>query len=188
MGHLTRLAELEPEDREARSLLETLEAAEPVVLPEPEPPTEIFAETPEAPAPPDSGGEIVTRTLGDVYAAQGLFDQAIEVFEQLVSAAPGDDELAARLEEVRAEAAAPLVVADPPSEPEPVVIDELAPEPAIPSVEEPPVVTIDALAPSEVVTPSLDDRLVVPIGSLAPEGERPVVPIALLMPDADSGF
>ena len=201
MGHLTRLAELEPEDLEARSLLETLEAAEPVVLPEPEPNPEISAEAPEAPASLDTGGEIVTRTLGDVYAAQGLFDQAIEVFEQLVAVAPDDDELKARLEEVRAEAAAPLVVDDAPSEPEPVAIHELAPEPTVPTVGEPPVVAIDALAPSEVLAPSLldrhvvpigslapeDERSVVPVGSLAPERERPVVPIALLAPGAVSG-
>jgi len=187
MGYLTRLAELEPEDLEARSLLETLEAAEPVVRPEPEHSPEISAEAPEAPAPLDPGGEIVTRTLGDVYAAQGLFDQAIEVFEQLVAVAPDDDELKARLEEVRAEAEAPLVVEDAPSEPEPVAIHEVAPEPPVPTVEEPPVVTIDTLAPSEVLAPSLLDRPVVPIGSLAPEGERPVVPIALLAPGAVSG-
>lgn len=187
IGHLTRLAELEPEDLEARSLLETIQAAEPVVVPEAE--------------PLDRSEDIVTRTMGDVYAAQGLFDQAIEVFEQLVAAAPDDDELTARLAELRAEAAAPLVVDDPPYEHEPVTIDELAPEPAISTVGESPVVSIDALAPSEVLAPSLDDRLVVPIGSLAPEGERPVVlmgslapererpvvAIALLAPDAASG-
>ena len=118
--------------------------------------------------------------------------------------------MTARLEELRAGALAPLVVDDPlpgpvtvdelapdleiPSveelapEPEIPAVEEFAPEPEIPAVEEPPVVSIDALAPSEVAEPAVDDRLMVAIGSLAPEGERPVVPIALLAPDAASSF
>lgn len=202
IGHLTRLAELEPEDAEARALLETIQAVEPVTVPEPEPPVEVSAEIPEAPEAtqaPDVREDIVTRTMGEVYAAQGLFERAIEVFEQLVADAPDDDELAARLEELRARLLAPLVVDDPP--PEPVTIDELAPdleipgieelapEPEIPAVAEPPVVSIDALAPSEVAEPAaVDDRPVVAVGSLAPAGERPVAPIALLAPDAAQAF
>ncbi len=120
------------------------------------------------------------------------------MFEQLVADAPDDDGLTARLKELRAEALAPLVVDDP--LPGPVAIDELAPdleipsveefapEPEIPAVEDLPVVSIDALAPSEVAEPAVDDRPAVAIGSLAPEGERPVAAIALLAPDAASGF
>ena len=219
IGHLTRLAELEPEDGEARTLFETIQAVEPVMVPETEPPVEVSEEeAPDAPEPPDAaqsldigtGEDIVTRTMGEVYAAQGLFEQAIGVFEQLVADAPDDDGLTARLEELRAEALAPLVVDDP--LPGPVAIDELAPdleipsieefapdleipsveefapEPEIPAAEDRPVVSIDALAPSEVAEPAVDDRPAVAIGSLAPEGERPVAPIALLAPDAASGF
>ena len=164
IGHLSRLAELEPEDAEARSLLETIQAAEPVAVPE-------------------ADEEIVTATMGDVYASQGLFDQAVEVYEQLVAEAPDDDGLAARLEELRAEASAPLVADDAPDGPQPTAIDALAPEPVATTLEDAPPISIDALAPDEVAAPAMDDRPTVPIGSLAPEGERPVVPIMLLAPD-----
>ncbi|MFV2005853.1 MAG: tetratricopeptide repeat protein [Longimicrobiales bacterium] len=155
IGHLARLVELEPEDLEASSLLETIQAFEPVEVHEAEPIPEIPAEGPEV---PDTDEEIVTRTMGDVYADQGLLYEAIEVYEQLAAAAPDDDEVMARLEELHAEAATPLVVDDPPAAPEPISIDELAPAPE-------------------------GERPVVSIGSLAPDGERPVVPIALLAPD-----
>ena len=218
--HLTRLAELEPEDAEVRTLIETIQAAEPVVTPDVETSTGTVAEeiedaseveaplvaesvepveavsdfAVEAPEVPEVGDEIVTRTMGDVYASQGLFDQAVEVYEALASATPEDRELAARLEELRAAAAPPIVdeppivdappiVDQPPTEPDIVPIHELEPEPEALMVQEPPPVSIDALAPDDLTRPAEADRPVVPIESLAPVGERPVVPIALLAPD-----
>ncbi|GMR14147.1 MAG: hypothetical protein BMS9Abin29_2383 [Gemmatimonadota bacterium] len=184
MRHLTRLVELEPEDLAARSMLDTIETVEPVAIPEDEP----LPEIPEAPpAPPESDGRIVTRSLGEVYASQGLFDEAIKVFEQLSASSPGDEELTGRLEELRAAEAAPLVADDPPAGPEPVAIADLAPEPAAPAVEDTSIVSIDALSPDEVVAPAVHDRAVLPIGSLAPQGERCVVPISLMAPEAASG-
>jgi len=53
----------------------------------------------------EPGAFLVTRTMGDIYAHQGLLDRAIEVYEQLLEAAPGDPELSTRLADLRAEKA-----------------------------------------------------------------------------------
>jgi hypothetical protein len=50
--------------------------------------------TPEAPPPPDS---VVTETMAEVYMAQGLFDQAREVYVELLSQRPGDEGLKEKL-------------------------------------------------------------------------------------------
>ncbi|TVP46864.1 MAG: tetratricopeptide repeat protein [Gemmatimonadales bacterium] len=47
----------------------------------------------------------VTRTLGELYARQGLTSQAVEVFEALLERSPGDETLRARLSELRPEPA-----------------------------------------------------------------------------------
>lgn len=59
---------------------------------------------------PDDDDEVVpTRTLGELYARQGLTDEAIAVFEALSAADPTDLESRARLVELRAgEAPAPI--------------------------------------------------------------------------------
>lgn len=44
-----------------------------------------------------SDGSFVTRTMGDLYASQGLTERAVEVYEQLVRADPENAELAATL-------------------------------------------------------------------------------------------
>ena len=44
---------------------------------------------------------ILTRTMGDIYARQGFLDRAVEVYEHLHAESPDDDELRARLDELR---------------------------------------------------------------------------------------
>ena len=52
-------------------------------------------------APPGEGRPL-TRTMGDLYAAQGHLDEALAVYEQLSKEDPEDLEIAQRLEELRA--------------------------------------------------------------------------------------
>lgn len=58
------------------------------------------AEEDPGPGPEPEDGW-VTRTLGDLYAAQGLTDRAIEVFEALLLADPSDAGLLERLSRLR---------------------------------------------------------------------------------------
>ena len=75
---------------------------------------------------------LVTRTMAELYARQGLTDRALGVFRQLLEVSPGDAQLRRRLEELEAEASpfdqpfAPPAVAEPstpPAELEPEVAD-----------------------------------------------------------------
>ena len=122
------LAELAPEP-EPEPIVELAELA-----PEPEPEPEPIMELAElAPDDPDLGvGEIdaapmVTRTMAELFAAQGLVDRALEVFRQLLQAAPGDPGLRQRIAELSAKLDGGAAV---PGEPEPVAADELAPAPS----------------------------------------------------------
>lgn len=45
---------------------------------------------------------VVTRTMGDLYAAQGYLEEAVYVYERLVEQEPDDPDLVRRLEELRA--------------------------------------------------------------------------------------
>jgi len=58
--------------------------------------------------PPAFQGRIVTRTMGDLYAKQGRFDEAIAIFEQLAAADPDHSDYPARLNELRRQQAAYL--------------------------------------------------------------------------------
>jgi tetratricopeptide (TPR) repeat protein len=65
----------------------------------------------EARAPGDSEEELaeadlLTRTMADLYAQQGLYDEALEIYEELVADHPHDADLAAELEALRERAAA----------------------------------------------------------------------------------
>ncbi len=70
-------------------------------------------------APPEDAGRDVldTRTLGDLYATQGLTGQAVVIYEKLAAASPGDRALLERLGELRLQAAGetvePVLQADP---------------------------------------------------------------------------
>jgi tetratricopeptide (TPR) repeat protein len=68
----------------------------------------------EEPEISDSGGSILTRTMGDIYASQGFYEKAVEVYEHLYERDPDDLELEARLAQLRVplevESAPPLKV------------------------------------------------------------------------------
>jgi tetratricopeptide (TPR) repeat protein len=55
--------------------------------------------------PPAEHNAFVTETMGELLVAQGFLDRAIDVFEELVRRRPGDPAPAARLAELRAQAA-----------------------------------------------------------------------------------
>ncbi|MEX0856020.1 MAG: tetratricopeptide repeat protein [Gemmatimonadota bacterium] len=120
------------------------------------------------------GGEspaefMLTRTMGDLYARQGLLDRAVEVYEQLAELNPDDLALAERLSELRGRA-----------------------ESAAGAGEPPPLETVDRADPTPTVTPAstsaptseptigqyLEDLLAwvpgaVPVASLAPDDGTP---------------
>lgn len=58
---------------------------------------------PSRPAEPAPGTRppLATRTLAETYARQGLYEQAVEVLEQVLEGTPNDDELRARIAELR---------------------------------------------------------------------------------------
>ena len=49
----------------------------------------------------EAGHGLYTRTMAELYARQGLEARALDVYEQLLAAAPGDEELRARVEALR---------------------------------------------------------------------------------------
>lgn len=67
------------------------------------------AATPGEPAVGDADfdGPVVTETMGDLYARQGLYDRAAEVYRDLLTRRPGDERLAAKLAEVERAAVEP---------------------------------------------------------------------------------
>ncbi len=64
---------------------------------------------PDDPLPSDELSDepqLVTRTMAELYARQGLTDRALEVFRQLLDATPGDPGLRRRIAELEAAEAA----------------------------------------------------------------------------------
>jgi tetratricopeptide (TPR) repeat protein len=63
-------------------------------------------EEPDMADTPTPGGsddaDIMTRTMADLYADQGLYEEAIEIYEELLTDRPDDEEIRARLESVQA--------------------------------------------------------------------------------------
>jgi len=51
--------------------------------------------------PASAGGRIATRTLGELYAQQGKFEEAIEIYQRLVENDPESESYRNRLEELR---------------------------------------------------------------------------------------
>lgn len=74
-----------------------------------------FEDEPEATEPePSQDADLLTRTMADLYAEQGLDREAAEIYEELLKDSPGDPELVARLEALRDKGwPAPGVPADP---------------------------------------------------------------------------
>jgi len=103
---------------------------------------------------------LVTRTMAELYLAQGLTEDGIRIYEKLVEKHPGDDGLRNRLEELRRESgaavpapedAAPSVEeqsADPVRGATPDAGTEATPSPeATPALERPPADDLDERAP-----------------------------------------
>ncbi len=87
--------------------------------PEPLPePAESAAVSPEGGAD-SAGGVLLTRTMGELYAQQGLFHQAIELYQELLLRHPGDAELIRRITELRARVSGTEPKAEDPALPEP---------------------------------------------------------------------
>ena len=55
----------------------------------------------EAPGADKKSAKIVTPTLGEIYAAQGQYDKAIEVYETLLAKHPGDKKFLVKIEEMK---------------------------------------------------------------------------------------
>jgi tetratricopeptide (TPR) repeat protein len=66
-------------------------------------PDSTVAQEPDGVSEPPEPEPVVTETMAEVYAKQGLLDNAVEVYRKLVEARPGDDGLAARLAELEAQ-------------------------------------------------------------------------------------
>lgn len=74
----------------------------------------------EEPPPDDDGGEagtgadsdVATETMAHLYAQQGLYEEAADVYRRLLERRPGDEELRRRLEEMAGRAAG---AAEPPA-------------------------------------------------------------------------
>jgi tetratricopeptide (TPR) repeat protein len=82
---------------------------------------EIAALAPETDLPSDEV-PLVTRTMAELYARQGLTDRALDVFRQLLEATPGDPGLRRRIAEIEAAAAEEELPGT--SEPEAAGLDE----------------------------------------------------------------
>jgi tetratricopeptide (TPR) repeat protein len=138
---------------------------------------------------------LATRTMGEIFLRQGLWDQAREVFHRLLERDPGSEAILSLLaevdtraqlgegESVPVEALAPDLIVPiaelAPDSPEAVAVEDLAPD----LTEAWPV---EDLAPDPVPSEGLlEPVLVVPIGDLAPDV---ILPIEELAPDpaADS--
>ena len=94
---LREASRLDPGNDELRRRIEAAGAP-----PTPAPPTRV----PEPDFEPEAEADVVdrpilTRTMGDIYARQGFLGRAVEVYEHLQAESPDDDELRARLDELR---------------------------------------------------------------------------------------
>ncbi|MFQ5881729.1 MAG: tetratricopeptide repeat protein [Candidatus Methylomirabilales bacterium] len=80
---------LNPFDKEIRAALEQLESRSPVQEESAAP--EVSERRPEA--PPPEAEPLATETLADLYAAEGFYDRAIEIYEKLRAADPEREDL-----------------------------------------------------------------------------------------------
>jgi tetratricopeptide (TPR) repeat protein len=87
---------------------------------------------------PESGGEgafdpVVTETMAELYAGQGLYARAAEVYRELLRTRPGDERLRAKLREAESRAARDRFVDDRPVPPD-AATDEPPLDSAAPAV------------------------------------------------------
>ncbi len=131
---LQRAIEFHPEDEMVANLLLALDLPRPWAAPAPapmavpaEPPVAAVFDEDEAPA----SAPIPTATLAEIYVRQGLNDQAVKVYEEILRLDPGNVTILSRLEALRS----PLETADqPPARDDLVTSMPVAPgpEPSIP--------------------------------------------------------
>ncbi len=166
---------------------------------EAEPADEVGLEEPVAEAePPSEGvaedvaeddGEIYTQTLAELYAKQGAVDKAVEVYRKLLADDPDNGMFLHRVAELTWAIDTGLADDRPvvPIEslaPDPDPAEAVVPEPAVPVEDLPP-----DPEPLVVEPPAADPE---PVGSLAMEDassvddDRPVVPIESLAPEGPS--
>jgi tetratricopeptide (TPR) repeat protein len=148
---------------------------------DPVPPPEALAEDSGSDDPSE---EVVTRTLGELYAGQGLTLKAVEVFEILAARDPQDEGVARRLETLRRQVDQEEAPGEPPEDPD---IEETPMDG--PGAEASPD-DLEARLAARPIGDWFDDLLAwetgaVPIASLAPDAEPAAVPIASLAPDAE---
>lgn len=94
---LQAVLRIEPGNPDAVGRLEALRADE-----EGSSPPDDVALPAEGPRIPEVADRpIFTRTMGDIYARQGFYERAVDVFEHLLEESPEDDEIAARLAELK---------------------------------------------------------------------------------------
>ena len=147
-----------------------------------------------APEPHRTGDGLLTRTMADLYARQGLFDRALDVYSRLLERDPGDRALRDRVRELEARAGSAVPTHDDEVE---ALARDLAEGPGhvgelrtpfawTPAPGEPRGAHRGGLPVREYFRALLGwepaaEHPVVPVASLAPDE---VVPIASLAPDA----
>lgn len=115
---------------------------------------------------------LVTRTMGDIFLRQGLFQEAEDVFRRLLARSPGDRELEARLNDARARGRGGSV---------PGVVESRVPSEGAGPMPSQRIIPIqELLADSIVPIEALAPNLILPVGDLAPDL---LVPIESLAPD-----
>lgn len=138
---------------------------------------------------------LITRTMGEIFARQGLLDQAEEVFRRLTAREPENLELRHRLDELRAlregtslqpeeQGETTAESRDPDTSGDILPIQALLADPVLGTEELAPnrILSIDDLAPDPALSvEELEPDPVLPVASLAPEL---VVPMDELAPDA----
>jgi tetratricopeptide (TPR) repeat protein len=127
---LDRAVELDPEIRVAVSSLADAVSGQEILEPstaQPETPP-----SPEDVAEDPAEDEMLTRTMGEVFAEQGLYAQALDVYRRLLARNPRDVGLSERLGELEREA-----------------VRAAGPTPVAGVVEDDPFFDIDALAPDD---------------------------------------
>lgn len=125
------------------------------------------------------GDEVVTETMAELYARQGLHERAAEVYRALLRERPGDERLQRRLDEVAGASAEAARRAPPeprPAEPAPEWMVELGFEDTAPAFApaEKPAVPLEEPAPPGLAG---EDLGLVPVG-------EPINPPALPLPAA----
>lgn len=128
---LQEAAEFHPDDEMIESMLVALDLPRPWIAtpvePEPKIVTAGTSTEEEPPAGPAGGEPIPTATLAEIYAKQGLTDQAVRVYEEILRLEPGNLPAIRRLAELRGTPAAEPAPAAPPARAAAAVVAEPAP-------------------------------------------------------------